>query len=510
MTDNKQTVLTDEEITQTWCDHCNGIDKYNKFARAVESTVLSKLRGAGEPVRWLHTLRSEHDDPLQEKVTLSQNNPFGKPAVDYDPSYRVATEPLYAAPQASAPVADERTKWHTAQRIVELPSVDKALANFCDDGIQNNAVLLVQAILDAAPQASAEAVPHGWKVVPEQPTGDMLDAMLAPWLTGNRSEREALEAGYAGALHAAPAAAPVSDGKTRVVGEHLTGGCLNWDDGEESAGAAVSPLKRWPFVESPGEFTERLAAALKTLDGNLLPAVRHVLIEHPPTLADRQQRGGDDGEGLTPKRAWWAGYRAGKGLPPDTSRQEAASAYLRCPKCGERACVSISSAKLVTCWPDWTPRDERDIASDPEGKLIHDPAKALLAAQPAASAEPIQLSDDVRQYLKEGIDSATQGEDSDADTAFAHDLARLLDPIYAAPFAALAAHKPDGGDARDAIRYRGFRTAMVNENVEWLESIEDALVAMGCTPGIVPTAEKVDAAFDAALAAQQGKGEGGE
>jgi hypothetical protein len=31
-------------------------------------------------------------------------------------------------------------------------------------------------------------------------------------------------------------------------------------------------------------------------------------------------------EGLTPKQAWWAGYRVGKGLPPDTPRSEAVAA----------------------------------------------------------------------------------------------------------------------------------------------------------------------------------------
>jgi hypothetical protein len=30
--------------------------------------------------------------------------------------------------------------------------------------------------------------------------------------------------------------------------------------------------------------------------------------------------------GLTVKEAWWAGYRAGKGLPPDTPRQDAVAA----------------------------------------------------------------------------------------------------------------------------------------------------------------------------------------
>ena len=41
--------------------------------------------------------------------------------------------------------------------------------------------------------------------------------------------------------------------------------------------------KRWPFLESPGEFTARLETAIRSF-GGLLPAVRNVLIEHPPTL----------------------------------------------------------------------------------------------------------------------------------------------------------------------------------------------------------------------------------
>ena len=81
-------------------------------------------------------------------------------------------------------------------------------------------------------------------------------------------------------------------------------------------------------------------------------------------------------DGLTAKQAWWAGYRAGKGLPPDTPRQDAVK-------------VDISSARLVTHWPNGTPRDERDTASDPEGKLIHDPTEPLLAASaPVADAAP--------------------------------------------------------------------------------------------------------------------------
>lgn len=41
--------------------------------------------------------------------------------------------------------------------------------------------------------------------------------------------------------------------------------------------------KRWPFLESPGEFTARFEAAITSFD-SLLPAVHNVLIERPPTL----------------------------------------------------------------------------------------------------------------------------------------------------------------------------------------------------------------------------------
>lgn len=47
--------------------------------------------------------------------------------------------------------------WQNAQRIAELPEVDEALANFCDDSTLDNAVGLVLAVLGAAPRAS-EAV----------------------------------------------------------------------------------------------------------------------------------------------------------------------------------------------------------------------------------------------------------------------------------------------------------------------------------------------------------------
>lgn len=63
---------------------------------------------------------------------------------------------------------------------------------------------------------------------------------------------------------------------------------------------------------------------------------------------------------------------------------------------------------------------------------------AMLAAAHAApvAQEPIKLSDDVREFLQEWIDSTTGGEDGDVDYDFANQLAVLLGPIYTAPPAA--------------------------------------------------------------------------
>jgi ribA/ribD-fused uncharacterized protein len=52
----------------------------------------------------------------------------------------------------------------------------------------------------------------------------------------------------------------------------------------EPAPTQAEPVRRWPFVETPGEFAERLRATLHEF-GELLPAVRYVLIEEPAALA---------------------------------------------------------------------------------------------------------------------------------------------------------------------------------------------------------------------------------
>lgn len=81
--------------------------------------------------------------------------PEGKPIVDELNSVKANASPVHPGFH-SAPVAGEARPagWRNALRIAELPEVDEALANFCDDSTKENAVSLVLAVLGAAPQAS--------------------------------------------------------------------------------------------------------------------------------------------------------------------------------------------------------------------------------------------------------------------------------------------------------------------------------------------------------------------
>lgn len=54
---------------------------------------------------------------------------------------------------------------------------------------------------------------------------------------------------------------------------------------------------------------------------------------------------------MTAKEAWWAGYRAGKGLPPDTPRKEALKATSGCSECGDTGMVfDVSGEGPWSCY----------------------------------------------------------------------------------------------------------------------------------------------------------------
>jgi hypothetical protein len=71
--------------------------------------------------------------------------------------------------------------------------------------------------------------------------------------------------------------------------------------------------KRWPFIESPGEFTRRLCNARDHFGGDMLAAVRNVLIENPPVFAA-------PGAGLAQSKQEPEGWRPIETAPQDGAR----------------------------------------------------------------------------------------------------------------------------------------------------------------------------------------------
>lgn len=76
---------------------------------------------------------------------------------------------------------------------------------------------------------------------------------------------------------------------------------------------------------------------------------------------------------------------------------------------------------------EWTGLVSEDMACELYKAMI---AAAPAVQPPAVGGDPIKLSDDVREYLQEGIENATGGEDEDIDHDFAEELCLLLGPLY--------------------------------------------------------------------------------
>ncbi|KDC59382.1 hypothetical protein L512_5219 [Bordetella bronchiseptica MBORD624] len=145
---------------------------WDYYQRAIDSLALASAPVAGEAQpddlnkRLLEaTIRDLA--AISEHLGLDPNEGGADPIIEaidelrrerdncVDAQYAAAGD---AAPQASPITGDAQpTDQQEALRIAELPNVDEALSNFANDCTQDNAVGLVQAILDAAPQAS-EAV----------------------------------------------------------------------------------------------------------------------------------------------------------------------------------------------------------------------------------------------------------------------------------------------------------------------------------------------------------------
>lgn len=76
---------------------CN--EEYDELCRILTAPVVEL-----QPVAWRHTMHYEHGHGYRFELTGSSENPFGKPDIDYDKSFRVTCEPLYTEKPASVAV----------------------------------------------------------------------------------------------------------------------------------------------------------------------------------------------------------------------------------------------------------------------------------------------------------------------------------------------------------------------------------------------------------------------
>lgn len=123
---------------------------------------LSKLRAPVATTTDRAMLQSVLQD-LENSDSVCPRCGHSDSCADMDVAYMIRD---HLKAEVHAPVAGEaqnsdsryaaKSSTYDAARIVKLPTVDAALAAFIENSDGNTALALVQAILDAAPQASAE------------------------------------------------------------------------------------------------------------------------------------------------------------------------------------------------------------------------------------------------------------------------------------------------------------------------------------------------------------------
>ncbi|MCA7943281.1 hypothetical protein [Burkholderia vietnamiensis] len=81
------------------CQYTFGITTLERFAQAYEAALLEKL--CGEPIGYMHVLHMEGGQ-TQTRLTEDAEDHFGVPGEDYDETYTVTTDPVYALSRSKA------------------------------------------------------------------------------------------------------------------------------------------------------------------------------------------------------------------------------------------------------------------------------------------------------------------------------------------------------------------------------------------------------------------------
>ncbi|CUI82964.1 Uncharacterised protein [Achromobacter xylosoxidans] len=112
---------------------------------------------------------------------------------------------------------------------------------------------------------------------------------------------------------------------------------------------------------------------------------------------------------------------------------------LRAPVADERAAF----ARSITGRDDLEPHQVQNVIDANGSRWATWRDRAALATVPLPNQPPIRLSAEVLEYLKEGIENATQCEEADIDHDFASELGRLMQgPLFGAPPASAPVDTP--------------------------------------------------------------------
>lgn len=112
---------------------------------------------------------------------------------------------------------------------------------------------------------------------------------------------------------------------------------------------------------------------------------------------------------------------------------------VRAPVADERAAF----ARSITGRDDLEPHQVQNVIDANGSRWATWRDRAALATVPLPNQPPIRLSAEVLEYLKEGIENATQCEEADIDHDFASELGRLMQgPLFGAPPASAPVDTP--------------------------------------------------------------------
>ncbi|OMG79324.1 hypothetical protein [Achromobacter xylosoxidans] len=123
----------------------------------------------------------------------------------------------------------------------------------------------------------------------------------------------------------------------------------------------------------------------------------------------------------------------------EIERLRAELSQVRAPVADERAAF----ARSITGRDDLEPHQVQNVIDANGSRWATWRDRAALATVPLPNQPPIRLSAEVLEYLKEGIENATQCEEADIDHDFASELGRLMQgPLFGAPPASAPVDTP--------------------------------------------------------------------